>query len=122
MIPCHVCGKNASPGWVVGFPPAPDSLKMGLCPEHDTESMRETVFSLWQDMLSGRIGAKNTATAPAPLLDLQVTVLFIAGGSMSFLCEQHTVTSQGTLELQQKNGGSTFIPLHQIKSYTVKPL
>lgn len=122
MIPCHVCGKDASAAWVAGFPPAPDSMKMGLCADHDTESKREEVFVLWQDMLSTRIGAKNIQTDRLTLTDLQVTVLFMAGGSMAFLCQQHTVTAQGTLELQQKDGASTYIPLHQVKSYTVKPL
>lgn len=122
MIACHVCGEDASLGWIAGFPPAPDSLKMGLCPKHDSEEQREKVFTLWQEMLTKRIGAKNFLTDISFLKDLQVTVLYIGGGSMSFLCEQHSVTPQGTLQLQQKGGGTTFIPLHQIKSYTVKPL
>ena len=122
MIVCHVCGKDASLGWIAGFPPAPDSQKMGLCPTHDTEELREKVFALWQEMLTQRIDTKTLHTDVPFLTDLQVTVLYIGGGSMSFLCEQHSVTPQGTLQLQQKGGGSTFIPLHQIKSYTVKPI
>ena len=33
MIPCLACGADASTGWVHGFVPSPDSLKMGLCRE-----------------------------------------------------------------------------------------
>lgn len=122
MIPCHVCGKDAALGWVAGFPPAPDSQKMGLCPAHDTESEREKVFTLWQEMLTRRIGAKSSFSDGPVVQEFQITVLYSGGGSMSFICEQHSVTPHGTLQLHQKGGGSTFIPLHHIKSYTVRPL
>ena len=97
MVPCHVCGKDAAAGWVAGFPPAPDSMKLGLCPDHDTEQNRENVFVLWQKLLSDRIDVKRLEESHFTLQNFQVTVLFLAGGSMSFLCEHHAVTAQGTL-------------------------
>ena len=120
MIPCHVCAKDASLGWVVGFPPAPDSQKMGLCPDHDSEEARHEVLALWRATLGRRIVDSTASPNADRAIESLVTVLFIHGGKLSFLCLQCSPTAHGTLELIEKNGNSTYIPLDQVKAYTVK--
>ena len=120
MIPCHRCGKDAAPGWIVGFPPAPDSQKMGLCAEHDSEAARQEVLALWQTTLGRRMVESTASPGIDRMGELLVTVLFSNGGKLSFLCLQCAPTAHNSLELTEKNGNSTFIPMDQIKAYTVK--
>lgn len=117
MIPCQVCGKDASLNWVAGFPPAPDSMKMGLCSEHDSKVMREKVFKAWQKMLAKSIQLSSLDNFKK---EKKVNVLFSSGSSMSFLCIKCEPTQHNTLQIMEKTGESTFIPLDKIRSYTVK--
>ena len=123
MIPCRVCGKDASTHWVTGLPPAPDSQKMALCPAHDTPGNRATVMLDWQNMLAGGIAAVTSVARhkAAPTMKL-VTVRFIGGGMLSFTGIDCRPTEQNTLCIEEADGSRTFIPLQQVREYTVTPV
>ena len=123
MIPCQVCGKSTSSGWVVGFPPAPDSMKLGLCPIHDSEAMREKMVAQWQKMLEARIGAASgSQNFPTLVAEKLVTVTFINGSKLSFFCTECSPTDHDTLRLEEKGGTCTFIPMSQVRGYSVRPV
>lgn len=122
MIPCHICGKDASTGWVKGFAPAPDSQKLALCPEHDNRENRLAVVRAWRDMLDADIATQNTVARQKaqPLLHT-ANIRFTGGGMLSFLCTSCTPTEQGTLRLDGPDGGQTYIPLQHIREYSLSP-
>ena len=87
MIPCHICGKDASTGWTKGFIPAPDSQKMALCAEHDTPKNRLLVSRAWRDVNAREIAAVTSVARhkASPALHV-VSVHFTGGGMLSFTC------------------------------------
>lgn len=124
MIPCHICGKDASLGWITGLPPAPDSQKMALCAVHDTLANRATVSREWQKMMAGDIEAVTTVARHKADVDAKtvlVTVRFTGGGMLSFTGVDCKPTEQNTLRIEEADGSLTFIPLQQVREYTVSP-
>ena len=123
MIPCRVCEKDASTGWIKGFAPAPDSLKMALCPTHDTPENRAAVTKAWHEA-QVRALARDTALAARKAGDvpLMVQVRFIAGGMLTFTCRACFPTEHKSLCLESPDGARTYIPMDQIREYTVRPL
>ena len=123
MIPCRVCEKDASTGWVKGFAPAPDSLKMALCREHDTPENRAAVTRSWHEA-QVRALSRSTAVAAhrAGDVPLMVQVRFSAGGMLTFTSRACFPTEQKTLCLEGLDGSRTYIPLEHIREYTVRPL
>ncbi len=123
MILCRVCGKDASTGWVKGHVPAPDSLKMALCSEHDTPENRAAVTKDWHQAqvraLDRRVKLAAEKTGAVPQT---VQVRFSAGGLRSFTCRACFPTEHNTLCLEGLDGARTYIPLDQIREYTVRPL
>lgn len=123
MIPCYICGRDASTGWTKGFTPAPDSQKYALCPEHDTADNRLIVIKKWQDMLSQDIQAMTSVAqhkAAAPSIRM-ATVRFTGGGMLSLPCLSCAPTSQGTLRLVMPDDSQTFIPMQHIREYSLRP-
>lgn len=123
MIPCHVCGKDASTGWTMGFAPAPDSQKMALCAEHDTPSNQDKVREDWEKTLTKSIGLTNDLIMhkAAPGVQL-LTVRFVGGGLLTFTCLDCEPTSQGSLRVDEVDGRHTFIPLQHVRTYSLTPL
>ncbi len=123
MIPCHVCGKDASTGWITGFTPAPDSQKLALCPDHDTLEHRMVVSSLWQERhLAAIAAATDVARHKAAPTAFIVTILFNGGGMLSFSCASCAPTAQNTLCIDELNGARTYVPLQHVREYSVRPL
>jgi hypothetical protein len=123
MIPCHVCGQDASTGWIVGLPPAPDSQKLALCSRHDTPKNRSLLERTWSDLLTRAIAAEESvirhkASPPARKV---ITVRFTAGGVLSFVGANCAPTEHNTLCVEEEDGGRTYIPMHQVRDYTVRP-
>lgn len=124
MIPCYICGKDASTGWTKGFTPAPDSQKLALCPVHDTPDNRLRVIKEWQEMLLSDIQAVTSIAkhkTSAPTLQM-ATVRFTGGGMLSLPCLSCAPTSQGTLRLVMPDDSQTFIPMQHIREYSLRPV
>ena len=123
MIPCRICGIDASTNWVTGLPPAPDSQKMALCAEHDTPQNRALVIKDWQQMLTGDIATAASVARhkAAPEMRL-ITVRFNGGGMLSFTGTGCTPTEHNSLRIDEADGSRTFVPLDQVREYTVSPL
>jgi hypothetical protein len=123
MIPCHVCGQDASTGWIAGLPPSPDSQKLALCSLHDTPENRNLLEKAWNDLLAQSIAtavslARRKASPPERKI---ITVRFTAGGALSFLGTRCAPTEHNTLCIEEEDGGRTYIPMPQIRDYTVRP-
>ncbi|MDR1685879.1 MAG: hypothetical protein LBR82_05470 [Desulfovibrio sp.] len=121
MIPCRICGRDASTGRVRGFAPAPDSQKIALCPEHDTAANREAMEREWRQLLEKETAlALSLAGHKAAPRVYAVTVRFTGGGTLSFTCLSCAPTLQDTLRIEEPDGSLTFIPLRHIRDYTVR--
>jgi hypothetical protein len=121
MIPCRICGRDASTGRVRGFVPAPDSQKLALCPEHDTAANREAMEREWQQLLEKEAAlALSIAGRKAAPRVYAVTVRFTGGGTLSFTCLSCAPTPQDTLRIEAPDGAQTFIPLRHIRDYSVR--
>lgn len=122
MIPCHICGKDASTGWTKGFSPAPDNQKLALCAEHDTPKNRLLVSRAWRELHERDISAMTAVARhkAAPALQV-VSVHFTGGGMLSFTCTACTPTAQGTLRIEDADGKQTYIPMQHIREYTIRP-
>jgi len=122
MLPCFICGKDASTGWIEGFVPSPDSQKLALCPKHDNASNRLAVADAWREMIRQSI-AGQLAVAKHKVNPIVQTacVRFTAGGMLSFLCTACMPTEQGTLRIDHPDGERTFIPMQQVREYSLRP-
>lgn len=123
MIPCFICGKDASVGWTKGFTPAPDSQKMALCAEHNTPENRLRVIKAWNAMLRDDLSVLNEIAkhkASAPGLHM-ANVQFTGGGMLSFVCTACTPTEQGTLRIEAPDGTLNYIPMQHVREYSVRP-
>jgi hypothetical protein len=124
MIPCLACGADASTGWVHGFVPSPDSLKMGLCREHDTPDNRKLVKAAWRALMEREIRAMNEVSghkAGAPQV-WRLEVAFIDGGEVTHDCLDCTPTPHGTLQVLLPDRTLRFFPLAQIRRYDLRPV
>lgn len=126
MIPCFICKKDIGGGWWHGFPPAPDSQKMGLCAGHDSPAAREEVKKAWQlqqnALLGTRLEIEQKKHAPkdtAFLLEIQ----FRDGGLITMRCAgQDVLKDSDILVITLENDERRFYPLRQIRSYTIHSL
>lgn len=123
MIPCYICGKDIGGGWSIGFPPAPDSEKMGLCRGHDTASHREQVQKAWQELIYKRLAANNeNAAYRAGDIPQLISIYFSGGGAVSLPCSSFSVVDGKTLKIITPGGESIFFPLGQVRNYALSPL
>jgi hypothetical protein len=121
VIPCRICGRDASTGRVRGFVPAPDSQKLALCPEHDTEENRAAMERDWRELLEKDLAlAVSLAEHKAAPAVYAVTVRFIGGGTLSFTCLSCAPTAQNTLRIAEPDGTQTFIPMRHVRDYAVR--
>lgn len=123
MIPCYVCGKDASTGWTKGFVPARDSQKFALCAEHNTPENRLGVAKAWDAMLVRDMAVMADVLAfKAAVPSLQTaTVHFTGGGMLTFTCLSCSPTEQGTLCLETAPGARSYIPMQHIREYSIRP-
>jgi len=122
MLPCFICGKDASTGWIEGFVPSPDSQKLALCPEHDNAVNRLAVAKAWKEMIRQNITEQMAmAKYKANPIIQTACVRFTAGGMLSFLCTACMPTQQGTLRIDHPDGERTFIPMQQVREYSLRP-
>lgn len=123
MIPCYVCGKDIGGGWSIGFPPAPDSEKMGLCREHDLSSHRERVQRAWQELIYKRLEAntQNTALRAGDIPQL-LSIYFTGGGAVSLPCSSISTIDGKTLKATTPGGEHIYFPLNQVRNYALSPL
>lgn len=122
MLPCFVCGNDASTGWIKGFAPSPDSQKLALCAEHNTAANRLAVANAWKEALRKDIAGQIAVAGHKMRPCIQTaTVRFMAGGLLSFLCTACAPTEQGTLRIDHPDGERTFIPLQHIRAYSLRP-
>ncbi len=123
MIPCRVCEKDASTGWVKGFTPAPDSQKMALCKNHDTPENRALVTKAWHEaQVRALARTASVAAHKAGDMPMMVQVRFAAGGMLTFTCRACFPTEHKSLCLESLDGSRTYIPLEHIREYVVRPL
>lgn len=123
MIPCYICGKDIGGGWSIGFPPAPDSEKMGLCREHDLASHRQRVQKSWQDLIYKRLqeNTQNIALRAGDVPQL-LSIYFTGGGAVSLPCSSFTVIDGKTLKVITPVGEHIYFPLNQVRNYALSPL
>ncbi|MDR3175835.1 MAG: hypothetical protein LBU06_04810 [Desulfovibrio sp.] len=122
MIPCWICGRDASTGWTEGFVPAGDSHKLALCPEHDTEDNRLALEDAWRSLLLRNISTAVSIARYRAAPSLQsVSVHFTAGGTLSFTCLSCFATDHDALCIEAPDGAKTYIPLRHISDYTLRP-
>ena len=122
MLPCFICGNDASTGWIKGFVPAPDSQKLALCAEHDNAPNRLAVANVWREMLKKDIAGQMAVARHKAVPVIQTaTVRFTAGGMLSFLCTACAPTEQETLRIDHPDGERTFIPMRHVREYSVRP-
>ncbi len=123
MIPCHACGADASTGWIHGFVPSPDNLKMGLCREHDTPDNRKLVKAAWRTLMQREIQAMTDVSGhkAGGSGRLRLDIVFIGGGQVTQECLDCIATPQGTLQVLLPDGTLRFYPLPQIRRYDLRP-
>lgn len=124
MIPCQACGADASTGWIHGLVPSPDSLKMGLCREHDTPDNRKLVKAAWRMLMEREIRTMTDVSGhrAGGSARMRLTVAFVGGGALTLECLDCTPTPQGTLQALLPDGTLRFFPLAHIRSYDVCPM
>lgn len=123
MIFCHVCGKTADTGWIVGLPPAPDSQKMGLCAEHDSFANRQKTLADWQTMMHRDVAEYTENTAiKAGFRHSLLHIFFHGGGSLSIPCLRCSVTPEKSLAIASPDGRMLYYPIAQIASYELAPM
>lgn len=119
MIPCLACGADASTGWVHGFLPSPDSLKLGLCREHDSPDNRKLVKAAWRSLMEREIRVMNELSgykAGAPVR-WRLDIAFIDGGEVTLECLHCAPTQHGTLQVLLPDRTLRFYPLAQVRRY-----
>lgn len=123
MIPCHVCGKDIGGGWVVGFPPAPDSQKIGLCRRHDQAAWREQAVKAWQELIYRELekSNRNAACRAGDILQL-LSIYFTGGRAISIPCASFGVIEGKTLKVLTPGGENIYFPLGQVRNYALSPL
>jgi hypothetical protein len=123
VIPCYICGRDAGTGWIIGFPPAPDSQKMALCREHDLPLNREEVQRAWQELIYNQLDwlGKNEAARQGGE-EWLLSLYFTGGGALSLPCVSIDLTDSGTLKITTPERDLVFFPLSQVRNYALTPL
>lgn len=117
MIPCYICGKDIGGSWAAGFPPAPDSQKVGLCREHDSEENRHKAFAAWQQLLNTDIAIDLKLHEGEMQAPKELAVQFMDGGSKVFSCLHFGLADNNILEITESSGEKIFYPLRHVRSY-----
>lgn len=124
MINCLICGKDAARGWITGLPPAPDSQKVGLCPEHDTPGNRILAEKRWREIISQAVEIEQDGEElhhhGAAVQPLTLEIQFIDGGRIEVSCKSFRPTDEDILEVTTPEGRLAFYPLRHIRRFGEK--
>ena len=118
MVPCFVCGKDATGGFIHGYAPEPDGKKVGLCLQHNSTENKKKAILYWirqqkSDVLRiNEINALRMGTAP----EQTVTIHFIDGGVANVQCLSWQLVD-GALQLLKPDKSLTFVPLQHIRTF-----
>ena len=122
MLVCHICQCEVTGGWVYGFSPSPDSQKLALCPKHNTGNNQQIVAAAWQRLITNTIAStQNISSYHTGAIAFTVFVQFKNGGSLSYPCFSCVVTPHNTLRIHRKSGKFSYIPMADIKEYSIEP-
>ncbi|MBG0774615.1 hypothetical protein [Oleidesulfovibrio alaskensis] len=119
MVPCLICGKDASTGWLLGLSPSPDSLKVALCAGHDTAENRTLAAAAWEKLMHGEV-ARLIQLHAVPFRSRTpyvLTVRYVDGGSESTPCVAHAVFENMALQVTPPEGAVRYYLLRYIKSF-----
>ncbi len=123
MIPCHVCGKDASNHWTLGLTPSSDSLKTGLCAEHDSQEHRSAAAKAWEHHMRHEISrtidlqARGQGAAASYVL----TIFYSGGGTEQVKCATHAIFEDMALQVTTPDGNIRCYLLRYIKSFEISP-
>ncbi|MFV0423300.1 hypothetical protein [Oleidesulfovibrio sp.] len=119
MIPCHVCGQDASTHWILGLTPSCDSFKTGLCTIHDNEENRAAASKAWQKFMYSEVSKTIRLQASGHKPQYTLTVRYADGGSESMPCLFYSIFENMALQVTPPEGPTRFYLLRYIKSYEV---
>ncbi len=123
MVKCEVCGKEVLAGWICGVVPAPDSLKLGLCPEHDTPQRRIMVRRKWEDMLREKLRQSMDVLRDETERKAQsyvISIHYLDGGVKDVPCSAYKLDVDTQLLVLEENNELDFYPLQHIRRFVVK--
>lgn len=121
MIPCHICGQDASTNWVLGLTPSSDCLKTGLCIAHDNEKNRAAATKAWQKFMHDEVAKAIHihSAGHSHQAYYTLTVRYSDGGSESMSCISHSIFEDMALQVTPPSGATRFYLLRYIKSFEV---
>lgn len=121
MVPCFICGKDATGGFIHGFVPAPDSQKVGLCPQHDTLENKKKAILHWILAMKADVANQNALNAVRLKAPLRYTlsIRYSDGGVVSIPCLSWDITDSHTLQITRLDRTLTFVPLHHVRQFDV---
>ncbi len=124
MVPCFICGKDSLGGFIHGFVPAPDSQKVGLCPEHNTLENKKKAILHWIVAMKAEVEAQNREHARRLKAPFHYTLVirYTDGGNVSIPCLSWEITDQNTLQVTRTDKTLTFVPLHQVRQFDVQEI
>ena len=122
MVKCHICHAPVLAGWVCGIVPAGDTMKLGLCEEHDTPDNRELVRESWAELLQNKVRqsrslAERETTKRAA--SYEVRIRYMDGGLVTVPCRAYDVSKDRQLLVLKQDGEFDFYPLEHIRQFTV---
>lgn len=121
MVPCFICGKDATGAFIHGYAPSPDSQKVGLCSAHNTTENKKKAILHW--IISQKNDWKQhveTVAAKSTSVNQTLTIRYTDGGVVTLECAKWEVTEQSTLQIQKPDNTFAFIPLQHIRQFDVK--
>ncbi|GFM35436.1 hypothetical protein [Desulfovibrio psychrotolerans] len=121
MVPCFICGKDATGGFIHGFVPAPDSQKVGLCPQHDTLENKKKAILHWIIAMKADVANQNALNAVRLKAPLRYTlsIRYSDGGVVSIPCLSWDITDSNTLQITRLDRTLSFVPLHHVRQFDV---
>ncbi|SHN55457.1 hypothetical protein [Desulfovibrio litoralis] len=133
MLPCFICGEDASTGWIKGFVPSPDSQKVALCKKHDTPENRKKAIHHWCKLMLSSFKTVVTVEATRPqnynpqsqaahqAQGRILNIRFISGGVLSLACNKYQTTNNNTLEVTLPDGSMQIFPLQHVRNFELSP-
>lgn len=124
MIPCFICKKDSVGGFSYGLPTTPESMYVGLCPEHNTLENKKAAILHWIESTQASVSAFTSTYSsryPTPA-EYEISVYYLAGGVVSVRAIKWNVKDGATLQLETVEEGATFIPLIHIERFEVVPV
>lgn len=122
MVPCFICGKDATGAFIHGYVASPDGQKVGLCAAHNTTENKKKAILHWiraqkAGMAMQIQSAEFKNKAPARY---NITIRYTDGGIVTHSCLAWDVTDQSTLQITLPDKTLTFIPLQHVRQFDIK--